>query len=98
MSKISKLLGKEAIHADLGAVEVISAVNGSRTKVNIKVVQRAKGWDEQSQSYKPVKRFIPTLNKLGVEIGKTFTQKKYNDNHSQYGHEDICHIDKLKLV
>lgn len=98
MSKIDKLTGKEAIHPTLGKVEVIGKEGNSRTRVKIRCIQRARGWDETRQAYRPVKQFKPNLNKEGVEIGKTFHQKTYSDRHSQYGHEDICHIDELKPI
>ncbi|MCB1711873.1 MAG: hypothetical protein KDH96_05180 [Candidatus Riesia sp.] len=96
MGKAQKLIGKTMLHPQLGKVEVLSLEPNSRTRVIIKVVQRAKGWDEQQQRYLPVKTIKPNLTKEGKEIGKTIHYKKYSNNHSQYGHEDVCHIDELK--
>jgi hypothetical protein len=94
--KANSLIGKTMLHDELGKVKVLSLVQGSRTKVNIKVVQKAKGWDEQAQAYKRVRTVRPNLTEEGKEVGKSLHWKTYNDSHSQYGHEDECHINKLR--
>tara|TARA_R110000772_G_scaffold66676_2_gene148346 strand:- start:101 stop:391 length:291 start_codon:yes stop_codon:yes gene_type:complete len=96
MTKAEQLVGKTMIHKDLGKVKVLSSFNKSRTKVEIEVIQRAKGWDENSEKYKPIKRVIPNFNVLGEEIGKSIRSKTYRHENSQYGHKDVCHINDLK--
>jgi len=98
MSRASKLVGKTMTHPDFGKVEVTGVKNGSRTIVEIQVVQRAKGWDEASQTYKPVKSFVPNRDINGKEIGKTFRQKTYSDRHSGYGDTDEVHFNTLSEI
>jgi hypothetical protein len=92
VSRASELVGKTMVHKDLGTVKVLGAVDNSRTQVEIEVLQRAKGWDEESETYKRVK----SVRGNTKHSGKTIQWKTYNDSHSQYGHEDVCHINDLK--
>lgn len=48
-------IGKVFYHPDLIKVKVLGRIPKSRTKVEVQVVDRGKGWDEKSQSYKGVK-------------------------------------------
>lgn len=82
-------------HPQFGKVEVTGVKKDSRTIVEITVVQRAKGWDENTQTYKPVKTFVPNRDINGKEIGKTFRQWTYNDSNSGYGDTDTVHINTL---
>lgn len=86
------------LHKELGKVEVLSPVPGSRTKVNIKVTQRAKGWNELQGRYEPVVMVKPNLDLNGKEVGKTIERKLYSDRHSQFGHKDVCHINRLTEI
>jgi len=98
MTKSEKLSGKTMIHKDLGKVKVLSPFDKSRTKVEIEVIQRSKGWDEDTETYKRIKTISPNLNKLGEEIGKTIQFKTYRHENSQYGHKDVCHINDLNEI
>ena len=95
MTKSEQLVGKTMIHKDLGKVKVLSPFGKSRTKVEIEVIQRAKGWDESMGKYTPVKTVSPNLTERGEVIGKTIHQKTYRHENSQYGHKDVCHINDL---
>lgn len=100
MSRLDKLVGTTMLHKDFGEVQVLSRVPRSRTKLNIKVVQRAKGWSVVNGvgHYKPVKTVRPNLDENGNEMGKTIHYKIYSDKSSQYGHEDVVHVDELTKV
>lgn len=98
MSKINKYIGKEANHKIIGLVLILSRVKKSITIVEIKCLQRAKGWDESTQSYKSIKTVRSNINADGIEIGKTFYQKTYTDKNSHYGLKDISHIKDLILI
>ena len=54
MTKIKDLIGKEAMLDDQ-KVLVLKKVDGTRTKVLVQYIDRGKGWDEKSQSYKGIK-------------------------------------------
>lgn len=96
MSRISKLIGKDAIHSQLGKVQILSALGNSKTKVNIRCVQRAKGWNEITEVYDPIKIFVPNFNIDGAKVGMKFT--KTLTRRDEYGHLDECHINELELT
>lgn len=96
MSRIDTLIGKEAIHSDFGRVEVLRRASKGYTRAVIRVIQRGEGWDEMSQSYRPVQKARPNLNERGEKIGMTFT--KTLTRRDEYGHEDVCHINELTLI
>ena len=77
--------GLEATHKDLGKVVMTSRVDGSRTLVNVRCIQRGKGWDESRQQYRRV-----TTMKNGT-VTRTLTRR------DEYGHEDTVHIKELEL-
>lgn len=98
MSKINSYIGKSATHKILGLVKVLARVGKSVTIVEIECLQRAKGWDENSNSYKPIRAFKPNRNEKGVEVGKTFIQRTNTDSNSEYGLKDVSHIKDLILI
>lgn len=98
MSKIKELVGKTMFHKDLGEVEVINPIERSRTKVEIIVRQRAKGWDESLRRYLPVRTSTLNLNEKGEVVGKSIHSKIYRNENSQYGHRDVCHIKDLSEI
>lgn len=95
MSRISKVIGKTLKHKELGRVEVLSQVKGSRTKVNVRVLQRAEGWDEATETYKRIRSVKPNLDVDGNKIGMTIQWRQKRHSNSQYGHEDVCHVNDL---
>tara|TARA_R110000772_G_C13310332_1_gene440640 strand:- start:41573 stop:41881 length:309 start_codon:yes stop_codon:yes gene_type:complete len=99
MTQTEKLVGKVLLHSLLGEVEVLRPVENSRTKVEIQVVQRAKGWDEDLQIYKRVQTVKPNRDINGALTGGVSIHRKvYNDSHSQFGHIDQCHIKELTQI
>lgn len=95
MSRATKLVGKTMTHVDFGIVFVDGVKEGSRTIVCVTIEQRAKGWDDQSQTYRPVKSFVPNRDENGNKIGMTFRQWTYNDENSGYGEKHEVHINTL---
>lgn len=94
MSKVKELVGKIMINKDFGEVEVLRPLENSRTKVEIKVTQRAKGWDENAQCYRKVR----SVSDCEKHNGKSIQWKMYNDSYSQFGHIDVCHINDLTEI
>lgn len=88
---IKKHINKEATHSELGRVTIISVPPKSRTRLNIRVLQRGKGWDEPSQTYRPVKR-VRLNPDAGPGAKSIFWDLCRRD---QYNHEDEVHIDEL---
>ena len=84
-------VGEQAIHEYYGLVRVDSAPPRSKAMVNITVLQRGKGWDEFSQTYK--RYFVgSTLQKDGNRsLMWSFTQR------DEYGTKDTVHIDTLEI-
>lgn len=95
MNKAEGLVGKEMTHKSLGRVNVLKVFDNSRTKVEVQVIQRAKGWDESLGKYRPITWSTPNLNISGEEVGRTIHSKINKHRNSQYGHEDVCHINEL---
>jgi hypothetical protein len=54
--KLDKFIGKTYIHPDKGKVEVIDKVPKSRTKLEVKIVDRGIGWDEMKKRYLGVRK------------------------------------------
>ncbi len=93
MSKIQSFIGKDAIHKTLGLVQVISRIAGSRTKVNIRCIQHADGWDEDAQMYTRIKVYA---RYQGTDrLSKKFQYRTNTSANDQYGFEDFCHINDL---
>tara|TARA_R110000803_G_scaffold78075_3_gene143134 strand:- start:12353 stop:12634 length:282 start_codon:yes stop_codon:yes gene_type:complete len=89
-----KFVGKEYLHPDLGRVFVESAIN--RVKVEITCLQRAKGWNDAKECYQRYKEPTPILNThYSGHIIRWNINRESND---QYGHKDLCHIDKLIAI
>lgn len=90
--KVKDYVGKEAIHKDYGRVLVVSAPPKSKTTVDIKVIQRGKGWNdatEQYERYRETTGFDPKTGERSLRWGFT--------NRDEYGVEDQCHIKELEL-
>ena len=88
MKESEKLIGKVKNHNILGKVTVDSAVDKSRVMVNVTVIDRGKGYDEISGTYKGVKR-------SGVSGGVRVCGWERGENR-QFGHKDVAHIKDLK--
>lgn len=79
MKESKKLVGKVKTHTTLGKVTVDSIQNNSRVMVNVTVIDRGKGYDEISSTYK------------GVRISTGW----YRGENRQFGHKDVVHIKDL---
>lgn len=89
----ARLTGKQVQHPDLGLCVVTAPIPGSRTKVEIRCIQRGAGWDELSETYKPVKadRPNPEAGPGAMTIIRRLTRR------DQYGHKDVAHVKELTL-
>ena len=90
--RVSDFIGKQCIHDTLGKVRVDSAPPRSKTQVEITVLQRGKGWDEFSETYK--RYFVGSyLQKEGFRsLRWGFT------NIDNYGDKDEVSIETLNLI
>jgi len=79
---LDEMVGKRFTHPDLGNVEVVSKEDKSRTKVLVKVLDKGKGFNEQSGTYK------------GVRISTGW----YRGENREYGNIDIVHKNTLKYL
>lgn len=80
-----------AMSSDYGLVAITGALPRAKAMIDIRVIQRGKGWDELSQSYKRYKVGV-TLQDSYRSISWRFTQR------DEYGKEDTVHINSLKPV
>lgn len=80
MKQSQKFVGKVLNHSDLGKVTVDSIHKDSRVLVDVTVIERGKGWDEVSQTYK------------GVRISTGW----YRGENKSFGSKDTVHIKDLK--
>lgn len=80
MSRIEKIIGKKMTHSQLGKVQVKSRKPNSRVIVIVEVIDRGKGWDEKTQTYKGHK------NSVGWMRGE----------NRHFGCTDEVHINSLK--
>lgn len=90
--KVTDYIGKKAVHKDLGEVLVVSAPPKSKKRVNIKVIQRGKGWDENTNSYK--RYFVGSFLQ---EDGSRSLRWRFT-NRDQYGYEDQVSVDTLSII
>lgn len=80
MKESEKFVGKIKIHDTLGKVSVDSVHNNSRVLVNITIMDRGKGYNEISGTYKGVR------TKTGW----------YRCQNREFGNKDVTHIKHLK--
>lgn len=78
---ISDIIGKKFTHDDLGNVEVVGVVDNSRTKVLVSILDKGKGYNEKTGTYKGYK------NSVGWMRGE----------NREYGNVDEVHFKTLKL-
>lgn len=71
MASSKQYVGKTFTHPTLVRVYVDSVVEGSKTKLNVTVVDRGKGWNEKTQSYKGWKNSIGWMRGENREYLKT---------------------------
>lgn len=89
--RVKDFVGKYAIHKDYGRVFVEDAPKRSKVLVNIMVVQRGKGWDEATETYKKYKN----LTKWNGDGTRTLS---WGYTHrDEYGIKDQVRIETLKL-
>jgi hypothetical protein len=88
------IVGQTMNHIDFGAVQVLRAVPGSFTKVEIKVIQRKRGWFDAGQYYRPVMRTRPNP-KAGPGAVTVYFDTARRD---EYGHLDVAHVNQLNEI
>lgn len=71
-------------HPHYGRVVVLKALEGSRTKVEFKVLQRKEGWNNAREEYEFIR----------AKEGSMFPRRKHHTD--EYGKIDECHINELK--
>lgn len=76
-------------HDHYGKVVVISPQFNSRTKVNIRVIQRGRGWNETLEKYE---RYF--LGSVLQEDGNRSLQWRQTQT-DEYGKLDVVHINTL---
>lgn len=92
MKANESVLHKEMIHSTLGKVFVEKAVENSRTKVVVTVLDRGKGWDDLRQSYKGVRTVTKNL------FGHTESQTWSRGENYTHGQTDEVHINSLRNI
>ena len=80
MKASEKLIGKIKRHDTLGKVSVDSVHKSSRVLVEVTCIDRGKGYNEITGTYK------------GVKIRTGW----YRGENRDFGHKDIAHINQLK--
>lgn len=74
---LDKYVGKKFTHKDLGKVRVDSKVERSRTQLNVTILERGKGWDERTKSYKGHKNSVGWMRGENREyLSKDIVHKK----------------------
>ncbi len=101
MNKVNGFIGKTAIHSKngkpcLGRVEVLSRVQGSRTMVNVRCIQRADGWNEVHEQYERIKVYARYQGT--TKFSKRFQYKTNTERNDQFGFEDVIHIKDLTII
>jgi hypothetical protein len=77
---LSEKIGKRFTHDTLGKVQVVAVVEKSRTKVQVSILDRGKGYNKKTKKYSGVR------NSVGW----------YRGQNRQYGNVDEVHIKTLK--
>lgn len=90
--KADKFVQKEVISKDYGKVFVEGKVKGSRTLVNVKVLQRGKGWDDTTQQYTKYFRGKTIQDDGSYSLNWGYTHR------DEYGKTDTVHIKTLKQL
>ena len=90
--KAKDVLHKEVISEHYGKVYVENIPKGKTSVVEVKVLQRGKGWNDDINQYLKYKR--PSVLQ---EDGSISLQWGYTHN-DEYGKKDIVHIKTLKQL
>ena len=91
--KLRDLLGKEARSTEFGRVTIISVPKKARANVEIRVLQRGRGWDDITETYKPVRTVY--LNPNECPGARTITWR--TTHRDEYGHTEIVNIKTLEI-
>jgi hypothetical protein len=70
--KLDKFVGKVFIHPDMGEVEVLKKVPKSRTRLEVKVMERGIGWCKQRRRYVGVKMPSGWMRGQNHDRGNTY--------------------------
>ena len=80
-----------ATHQEYGKVAIVGAKTGAKTMVDIRVIQRGKGWNEMTEEYR--RYFVcSTWSPAGRTLHWDITRR------DEYGQEDTVHINTLKPI
>jgi len=75
-------------HKDFGKVEIVATIPKRWSVVEVKVLQRGKGWCEMTKTYRPVKRVV--WNGDGSRtIYRDLTRR------DEYGHREVVKLKDL---
>lgn len=86
MTKIKNLQGKQVTHNHLGKCMVTKIPKGSKVKLEVLCIDRGKGWDEKSETYRGI-------TKRGTEYVTWQRGQNY-----QYGHKDVVHVNSVDCI
>lgn len=81
-----------AISSDYGLVAITGAKVGAKAMIDVRVIQRGKGWNEALQRYE---RYY--VGQTLQEDGSRSTHWRFT-NRDEYGKEDTVHINTLKPI
>jgi hypothetical protein len=82
----------QAISSDYGLVDITGAKVGAKAMIDVRVIQRGKGWSEANQRYEVYR--LPVIWHPNGD--RTF--KRGFTNRDEYGKLDTVHINTLKPV
>lgn len=71
---------------------IIGFVEGSQTKVIVTRTQRGAGWDEMSQTYKPIKRVV------NAPQGASVSYHTHSIDRDGYGEQTVHHKKDLTVM
>lgn len=54
--KLDKFVGKNYIHTSLGEVEVLKKIPKSRTRLEVKIINKGVGWSTKKRKYTGVRK------------------------------------------
>ena len=92
--RVKDIIGKEMVHEYYGKVLVTGAKKGSRKYVEVKCIQRKKGWNEELGMYERTMRVAPNRGE-GPQAKTIYFDKPTTD---RYGEVGTVHINSLTYL
>lgn len=89
--KVADFVGNEAVHDYYGLVMVDGAPARSKTQVTITVLQRGKGWNEDTQLYEKYKETVTLQEDHSRSLKWRITHR------DEFGVTDTVHINTLVI-